>query len=128
MYNFRAQLKKCKESKNNNTFESIFKDRPVKEYKEVGLTSFCDKKINYYKTLRTKLINDYRINMFSLGSKVLLEDRDGEIEGEVVEVKKTGVVFHTTKVNYSDWDETEFITFNELLKSDHIYIMKSEDK
>lgn len=41
-----------------------------------------------------------------------------------VEVKKTVVIFHTTRVNNNDLDETEFITFNELAKYDHVYIMK----
>lgn len=41
-----------------------------------------------------------------------------------VEVKKTVVIFHTTRVNNNDLDETEFITFNELAKYYHVYIMK----
>lgn len=113
------------EDKTRNWLESImeYKEKPIKEYNEQHLTAYCDKKIKWYKDMRTKLINGYRRNMLSLGAKVLLEDRDGEIEGEVVEVKKTGVIFHTTRVNNNDLDETEFITFNELAKFDHVYIL-----
>ena len=129
-YNFREQLKKCEEAEYKNTFESIFKDRSLKEYNaEQKLTAWCDEKIKHYRNLKTTLVNNYRRNMFPVGSRVLLvNNRDGEQEGEVVEVKKTGIVMHTTRVNNNVYDTTGFMSFKELLNSDHVYIMKAEDK